>query len=486
MNKYIPIYGFVFFCLTISTSFATQVNLNFTTNKWINPVAGNMHTDTSYDYLSDTYENNFNKQHVGTDIPAPLNAPVYAIADGQVTHIDRRNDETGNLSKIYILHETSERIVFTAVYGHCKAVSDLSVDDRVVAGEKIGLITRFGRPDHLHFGINETDSLSISGWGRQPIDSNVNELGWRNPVDFLSDHSPISFKWEGTGSLISKEISNKNCFGCNQDQVIIHPGSNKKSIASFQWQVSDSCDAIQLSTNADNTLSNEVNIRLGLWNKRHQDIVFSNIQLPFVLDRNNMNLPFKSGYYYTIHVAFDHVIENETYLYARCTGQPGDETQPAERYSTIDFDGLMQTSNLYFQWTGNGSIISQEGSSKNGWGCQKDEARILPVSENILPEIYYQWQASEACRSLRISSGPSAKKQDSKPSVEILVKPWNFDTEDCEEGKHSKCGLIKTRLPYTIKDQYVPENGFYNVIRIRFLESVSQRQSVIAQCPGSW
>jgi len=475
------------FCMLVSTtSFASPVDLNFNTNHWVNPVKGNMQTDTNYNYLSAVYQQNHKKQHVGVDIIDDLNTAVYAIADGRVVHIDRRSDEIKNLSKIYINHMTVEEIAFTAVYAHCKALPTLSENDRVIAGEKIGTITRFGSPDHLHFGINVTENLSLSHWGRLLPGLDAHQTGWRNPVSFLANHRPLAYRFEGCGSLISKDTEDKNCFGCNHDQTMIHPGSGKKSMASFQWQVSDRCKSVKISTNQDDRLSNEVNIRIGHWYTRNNDVFFSNIVLPFVLDTNNTGLPLKTDTFYTLNIGFDNFVENKTNVYAECTDESGVGIDTSSHYTNVQNDGLIQTSNTISKWTGNASVISQGCAGKDTWGCNKDIANIHPVTNGVQPEVYFQWQASKNCRSLRISSGPDQKNQKSTPEVEIMVKPWDIDPSACLDEKNSNCEVIKTRLPYTSKGNFAPDNGLYNVISVKFLEHVTQKQSVLAQCPGAW
>ncbi|ETR64927.1 MAG: hypothetical protein OMM_06164 [Candidatus Magnetoglobus multicellularis str. Araruama] len=173
-------------------------------------------------------------------------------------------------------------------------------------------------------------------------------------------------------------------------------------------------------------------------------------------------------------------------VYAQCTSAEGTSADNTLRYTNVEFDGLLQTNNSFSKWMGNGSIISQECRNKDTWGCNKDEARIHPVSKGIRPEVYFQWQASEKCRSLRISSGPDQKNQTDNSNVEIFVKPWDRSTSECLQAGRENCGVIRTRLPYTISDKYAPANGSYSVISIKFLEGIQNTQSVIAQCPGGW
>jgi murein DD-endopeptidase MepM/ murein hydrolase activator NlpD len=479
-------FGILFLLLVSSTGFAEKIDLNFNDHYWINPVGGNMQTDSAYDYMSSTYENSFNAQHLGVDIISILDDPVYAIADGRVTYIYRHDDLKQNQSVVFIHHETSERIAFTAVYGHCKARPSLSKGDRVVSGEKIGVVKRFNSPDHLHFGINETKNLSASNWGRLPVGSNVSEIGWRNPVDFLSQNQPIFYQWDGCGSIISYETGNICCYGCNGDVAMVHAGSHKKSKVNFQWQTSNTCKALKISTDTSDPLANEVNIRAGLWHQRNYDTIYSNVTLPFILDSNNIMSPFKQRYYFTVSIGFDNILDSDMLVSAQCTGAEGTAAENTIQYTKVNFDGLIQTNQRISQWMGNGSIISQECPNRDAWGCNRDEARIHPVSNGIHPEVYFQWQASEHCRSLRISSGPDQKNQTGTPNVEIFVKPWERSTSACSQPGQENCGTIRTRLPYTISDKYAPTDGSYSVIRVKFLDGIQKTQSVIAQCPGGW
>ena len=472
----------LYILLTVSMAYATRVNLDFD-NKWVNPISGNMQTDTAYNYLSSTYQTNWGSQHIGDDIIAALNAPVYAIADGKVFHIDRRTGDTNNLSKIYIVHETSDRVKFTAVYGHCSAVSSLNENDYVVAGQQIGVIKRYGAPDHLHFGINQTDNLSTAGWGRLSANSDAYSNGWRNPSDFLSNNTPLLYRWEGTGSIISDGTKDISCWGCDKDELRVHPGSNMKSMLTFQWQASDRCKALEIS--CDSNANNRVSIRIGGWSSRDYDRVYSNVTLPFVLDANNTGFSLRNGLYYTIRVCFDKVVDQMTRVYARCIEQSGSNKTHIVRQPGINYDGLILQSGEFSMWHGNGSIISYDSRSYECWGCNKDEARVHPTDNDIQPEAYFQWQGSDRCQTLRISSGDDPQHQDEHPSVEIFIKPWFLDEDQCQLY-NNVCGNITTTLPYTLSDEYAPQNGSYNVVRVRFVNGVSGMKSVIGQCPGAW
>jgi len=483
----------LYLLITVSITYATRINLDFSDNKWINPISGDMQTDTNYNYLSTDYETNWSRQHVGDDIIAKLDSPVYAIADGRVGRIDRKADiinskgQIENYSHIYIIHETSNRIKFTAVYGHCKAVSTLNVDDYVVAGERIGFIKKCGSPVHLHFGINQTDNLltdSTNGWGRISTLSNDYQLGWRSPSNFLDRHTPLLYRWEGTGSIISEGTKDISCWGCDKDELRIHPGSDMKSMLTFQWQASKRCKALEISCNSN--VNNRVNIRIGGWSSRNYDRVYSNITLPFVLDASNTGFSLENGIYYTIRVCFDKVVNKMTKVYARCTEKSGSIKKQIVRQTGINYDGLILQFGDFTSWNGNASIISEDSKSYECWGCNKDEARVHPTVNNIQPEVYFQWQGSDRCRTLKISSGPNPNSQGENPSVEIFVKPWYLDEEQCQSSFYGGCGLFNTKLPYTLKDNYAPNNGSYNVVRVRFLNGVSSKKSIIAQCPDAW
>lgn len=96
--------------------------------------------------ISDNY--NLKKNHFGVDIAATANAPVKAVADGQVVFAEW-TAETGNV--IVLVHNNG----FISVYKH-NASLNISQGDSVKTGEVIAMVGNTGElttGPHLHFEL---------------------------------------------------------------------------------------------------------------------------------------------------------------------------------------------------------------------------------------------------------------------------------------------------------------------------------------------
>ena len=88
------------------------------------------------------------RQHKGVDIAAPTGTSVYASAEGRVLRIGYDPEGYGNF--IEMRHPNG----MTTLYGHLSRV-DVASGDKVVSGERIGLIgsTGYSTGPHLHFEV---------------------------------------------------------------------------------------------------------------------------------------------------------------------------------------------------------------------------------------------------------------------------------------------------------------------------------------------
>ena len=134
--------------------------------RWVNPKTGE---------YSKLYKEGYVKRpgsHKGTDIASIEGTPIVAPADGVVTRSYKSNTY-GNT--IIIQSETPEGLKVWPLNAHMKELSHLKVGDKVMEGQKIGLVghtgeTKDGKPygNHSHFGINTGDQngkFSFSeGW----------------------------------------------------------------------------------------------------------------------------------------------------------------------------------------------------------------------------------------------------------------------------------------------------------------------------------
>lgn len=112
--------------------------------------------------------------HAGQDMAAPLNTPIYAIADGTVTHAGEGIEGRSN-NLIIIKHEINGE-VFYSWYIHMYDDGVLVEEgDKVTAGQQIGKVGSNGNSTgpHLHLEIHDADD----------------EL--QDPLEFLSEHGAV-------------------------------------------------------------------------------------------------------------------------------------------------------------------------------------------------------------------------------------------------------------------------------------------------------
>jgi murein DD-endopeptidase MepM/ murein hydrolase activator NlpD len=97
--------------------------------------------------------------HFGLDFAAPCGTPVVAIGDGSVAKVDAR--EHGALPHNLMLQLDAG---YSALYGHLFERSKLSVGDRVIKGQVVGVSgDSFGTchsAPHLHLEIRSPDYLT--------------------------------------------------------------------------------------------------------------------------------------------------------------------------------------------------------------------------------------------------------------------------------------------------------------------------------------
>ena len=165
-------------------------------NGWANPLgtSATLITNTDYDFDSSVYPKRHDgKRHAGIDLHDQPNMPAFAIANGTVVRVTRSIDPRQADQLVIIIEHTGSRGSFFCIYGHVLAKQGLSQSSNVQAGEQIGVIKQSGSPSHLHFGINTsaktTDFMNASkklGWGRVPQNVNPLNVGWVNPIEYLT------------------------------------------------------------------------------------------------------------------------------------------------------------------------------------------------------------------------------------------------------------------------------------------------------------
>ncbi|WP_298161546.1 M23 family metallopeptidase [Brevundimonas sp.] len=88
------------------------------------------------------------RMHKGVDIAAPQGTAVYSAAEGQIIRIGHQPEGYGNF--IEMRHPNG----MTTMYAHLSRI-DVASGDRVLAGERIGLVgsTGYSTGPHLHFEV---------------------------------------------------------------------------------------------------------------------------------------------------------------------------------------------------------------------------------------------------------------------------------------------------------------------------------------------
>ncbi len=88
------------------------------------------------------------RMHKGVDIAAPQGTAVYSAAEGEILRIGRQPEGYGNF--IEMRHPNG----MTTMYAHLSRI-DVASGDRVLAGERIGLVgsTGYSTGPHLHFEV---------------------------------------------------------------------------------------------------------------------------------------------------------------------------------------------------------------------------------------------------------------------------------------------------------------------------------------------
>lgn len=140
--------------------------------------------------------------HIGVDMAAGQNDPVYAIADGKILSVSTGGWSSGSTTNIgiFIEHYLPNGQSFTALYGHIET-SSAKKSGNVKAGDQVGKIGDWnGSGDHLHFAIVAPGlEYPVDGrkLGRWP-DSDYGKLdskgyydnGLIDPIWFITHNTP--------------------------------------------------------------------------------------------------------------------------------------------------------------------------------------------------------------------------------------------------------------------------------------------------------
>ncbi|MDP2874527.1 MAG: M23 family metallopeptidase [bacterium] len=110
--------------------------------------------------------------------------PVRAIADGKVLYSNLGSGYGGVMS---VRHQIGTETI-TAVYGHLKPDSMLTVGTEVKKGQQLGILGQGysdetdGERKHLHFGIHKGAEVNLHGY----VATKEELVGWEDPQEVLN------------------------------------------------------------------------------------------------------------------------------------------------------------------------------------------------------------------------------------------------------------------------------------------------------------
>jgi murein DD-endopeptidase MepM/ murein hydrolase activator NlpD len=340
-------------------------------------------------------------------------------------------------------------------------------------------------PGQYHIQIKYQSDSAGMPWDVVPEGNYTNPYPVQIVENTITPPSSSDYVWMGNGSIISyhgrllPDYAGKDWpYGITQDVVKLHATAGK-AVGFFQWQVTEA-DCRQLRLDAEGLMpsQNQVDITMGIWNDRDDDITFSHVQLPFVLGRANTHYRFdmEDSHWYVVKVAFLNRLTQAVKLKAHCTY----ETPTSANYRHGGGEALIMADG--YQWQGNGSVISHMFRSLYGqrnnvglnrdwpYGAFQDVTRIQRSSAK--PMVFFQWQPDAVCSQLTLAA---SQLSDFEKTVDIVVKPWNASPDQATVYRN------KT-LPYTIYGD--GDDGSWRLIQVKFLNAVGRTAEVSARCPG--
>jgi len=273
--------------------------------------------------------------------------------------------------------------------------------------------------------------------------------------------------WIGNGSVMSayktivtdKEHAGPYPYGVNKDMTKLHDTYYDTNVGFFQWFVNKTtCERLKIYTK---TNSQKVNISIGPWHSRSIDRTFKNIDLPFIIGKENVGVNnfFDDDDWLVTAVKFTETTNKEG-LYAECTRESITDISPTTTNgSNIIVDG--------YKWQGNGSIISGYFESQYGleqptraylnpsnqwpFGIFKDVSKFHKYTDKQV--VFFQWLKSNECPNLEIDILDNYDRDgnlidivpENKKNVKLISKNWDSTTGTPIEQN--------VKLPYILKGE---------------------------------
>jgi len=240
---------------------------------------------------------------------------------------------------------------------------------------------------HVNFGWSGRDD----GW----VDPNVVEDGsgrrWsRSPMLFLglepedgyaaAQHRTDSseLQWTGNGSLVSFSSGDRTGYGLTQDEAAVRADAGERPVVFFQWEL-DQTDGTRLVVDAD--FAETATLRLGDWEDRSGDRVFTDVSLPAVIDPAAEGFDISDGRFLVVAVAPDTPDGADGVVTAATTHAEPTATSRAA-VSPLVVDGHL--------WSGSGSVIGWSSEHAEGYGLTHDLLHLAAGSQP--PTATAQWE----------------------------------------------------------------------------------------------
>ena len=300
--------------------------------------------------------------------------------------------------------------------------------------------------------------------------------------------------WIGNGSVMSsykavvsdKKHNGPYPYGVTKDMTQTQDTYYDKNVAFFQWFINKTtCERLKIYTKSN---SQKVNISVGPWNSRAIDRTFKDIDLPFVIGKENVGVDsfFDDDHWLVTAVEFTDTTDSEG-LYAECTRESVTDINPTtSNGSNIIVDG--------YKWQGNGSIISGFFQSQyddwnnpkkaylnpsNQWpyGVFKDVSKFHSSSDKQV--VFFQWLKSDECPNLQIDILDSNDGYGNlnivpkdKKEVKLVSKAWNASL--------SSASTQNVQLPYILEGKHL-----WSVLGVYSDKTFNHDYKVLAKCTKS-
>lgn len=258
----------------------------------------------------------------------------------------------------------------------------------------------------------------------------------------------IKGEFDGAMSLVSP---NEECWGCNKDEVRMHPHEWTGSTVAVQWLYDkNTCSQIDIYANSEI----EVAIKAKPW-KEHLTQEAFKVTLgsqPITIKKPNSDSLWTT-------LAITTVNNNDKDISIKAYCRTSQNTYYKGDRTTIDTD-LVDVTYDYF-WTGTASLISR-AKKINDFGHSRDWAVTFRTKKSLTS---FQWDTTN-CKKVKITNGTTSN--DTKATVDM--KSWS---ESNKEYKN-KC----TSLPCIIEKN---SNNYY-ILKIKSDAGIVSKGFIQVEC----